>query len=215
MLTPEEQNKVVSELQEDRRKKIETLFFEEIAEYLNDDLALFDTSYIEKRVLELWETEISNKLSYDFKELKDEFKIALATLVMEAVKNIPEPALQAFFIEEERKKSETIEGHNRDINANDPTVQRNTRCEPHCVRLLQKLITHEHFGSHPEYLDLVIEEKVEDILQAIFAGWSTAFFSQMEHSVTESKRLVDEIKYDGRRIDQVSFKQLQNVLDKK
>ncbi len=216
MYTQQQIKELAQKIKSERRKKLEQPVLEALAAYCKDDLQLYDVTRIEKRAKQIWEQNILPKLNFENKEITDKIKDLIKALIGQAREAIPAPKTQAEFIEAEKNKALTLTpgGEKPKINANDPTVQSCVRCEPHVISILEKVIDHNLLSGEDEFLDGAIKESIETVFRSLVDGYLWVLFDVLDFSTNESKMRVDEMLYDGRPVDKISFGQIDVILKK-
>lgn len=192
MTTEKQKLELLKKLYEDRKKKMSNNITDAIISLYSADLPVYDIKYIEARLREIIEQTIK-KLDFYSESVEKAKNLMLRQMLFKLKENLP--AKREF-----RKKT------------TDPTEQRDMRCEPIIYELIDKFLDEKILLEDSEYLKESFKEQNEVMFTVIVAGYIQTLFDGIGFSADQSLKLANEILWNGKTKEEITWKEMQKVL---
>lgn len=96
----------------------------------------------------------------------------------------------------------------------DFTEERKKRCEPIAKKILQELLNNDLLLSDVKYVEQIVREQLEGVFRAIVLGDINQIMNLVNDSLDEHIKQAQKKLWNGKDADQVSVKQVDEVLKK-
>lgn len=194
MITEKQKVKILEKLNADRKKKMVGSITNALISFYKADLPIYDIDYIERRLREVIEAGIKS-LDFSFEAVEKAKRDMLKEMLQKLKKNLPQKR-------EFRKKSQDL------------TEQRDARCEPLVYELLEAFLDEKILLDDEEYLKESIKEQNEVLMTVVVAGYLQTLFEGVAFSAETSLKKANEILWNGKVKEQITWKELDAVLKK-
>lgn len=187
-----DKKKILDDLQVARVQKTDALVGPVLITMMEQDLAVFDVEYIERRLVEILEKTIHLQ-DFDYPELQALRKEYLTKQLELVIKGLPEP-------KQFKKKTKDL------------TEIREQKAEPVVYKILSLLLDSSLVLSDTDYINEALKEQSSDMFKLLSMGYSSKLFSRIEFHLAESMKRANAILWNNKSREQITFKDVDNIL---
>lgn len=190
MATSKAGDKFISDLFKKRNERIEPIVKEGLSMLYDADLPAFDHAYIEARLREVLE-DVLSRVDHRNEKIRQ---------------------AQLAFLHEMLGQIQTGVPPQTKFKGDDLTSKRNKRCEPIVHDIIKQILNPDLIFSESEYITKCSEEYSSQFIRLLTFGFVDAYFNMVELSLAHSFKQANEILWDGKPKEEVTFKALDKVL---
>lgn len=189
----EEVEKLITSVTQRRKEQVADMILEVLRKCIEGDLEVINIHYVQRRSQEIIENAIRKATLHSKKVFKAK-KEFLDTMIEESLSNIGSP---------------------KTFKANtDATTDRDIKCEGLCNEIAKMVLNRPLLLSDDAHLKKQVEEENRISLEMLVIGYFNVLFDEVTYSVNESMEKANNILWDGKGRDKISFRQVDKVLKK-
>lgn len=212
-----DENKIITEGKENRKKNVEVLLLKVLSKMLEDDLKYLDTHYIQNRTLEIIERTIS-KVNFSNQTLLNARKAYLDVLLDGAKVQMfgfdDDYALAKENVKIKEGKAKALEvlrkvERLRGKIPKDSSEQREMECEPVCQMIATEVLSKDLIFKDEAFIDGCIESDNKSLVQTLSGFLCSELFDQLVTSLDNSYISANEKNWGCPR-DKIKLSQIDN-----